>query len=90
MLASPVILHFWGQRLDLDPRRPAGAAAMSEGEDDGGEKTFDPTPQRLAEARRKGDIPRSTDVTAAATYLALLAVVRDRRRLGARRAPARC
>ena len=47
---------------------------MSEGGDDGGEKTFDPTPQRLAEARRKGDIPRSTDVTAAATYLALLAV----------------
>jgi flagellar biosynthetic protein FlhB len=39
-----------------------------------GEKVFDPTPQRLAEARRKGDIPRSADVTAAATYLALLAV----------------
>lgn len=49
---------------------------MSEGGDDdgGGEKTFDPTPQRLAEARRKGDIPRSTDVSAAASYLALLAV----------------
>lgn len=47
---------------------------MSEGGDDGGEKSFDPTPQRLAEARRKGDIPRSTDVTAAASYLALLAV----------------
>lgn len=47
---------------------------MSEGGDDGGEKTFDPTPQRRAEARRKGDIPRSTDVTAAATYLAFLAV----------------
>jgi flagellar biosynthetic protein FlhB len=45
-----------------------------EGEGGGGEKAFDPTPQRLAEARRKGDIPRSTDVTAAATYLALLAV----------------
>ena len=56
----------------------------------GGEKVFDPTPQKLAEARRKGDIPRSTDVTAAATYLALLAVVGtagafalDQRRLGA-------
>jgi len=48
---------------------------MSEdGEDGSGEKSFDPTPQRLAEARRKGDIPRSTDVTAAAAYLALLAV----------------
>jgi flagellar biosynthetic protein FlhB len=44
-------------------------------EESGGEKVFDPTPQKLAEARRKGDIPRSTDVTAAATYLALLAVV---------------
>lgn len=48
---------------------------MSEdGEGGGGEKVFDPTPQRLAEARRKGDIPRSADVNAAATYLALLAV----------------
>jgi flagellar biosynthetic protein FlhB len=46
---------------------------MSEGES--GEKVFDPTPQRIAEARKKGDIPRSTDVTAAATYLALLGVV---------------
>jgi flagellar biosynthetic protein FlhB len=44
-------------------------------EESGGEKVFDPTPQKLAEARRKGDIPRSSDVTAAATYLALLAVV---------------
>ena len=49
---------------------------MSEqGEGGGGEKAFDPTPQRLAEARKKGDIPRSADVTAAATYLALLVVV---------------
>jgi flagellar biosynthetic protein FlhB len=42
--------------------------------EESGEKVFDPTPQRLAEARKKGDIARSTDVTAAATYLALLAV----------------
>lgn len=49
---------------------------MSEGgEGSGGEKVHDPTPQRLAEARKKGDIPRSQDVTAAATYLALLVVV---------------
>lgn len=49
---------------------------MSEGgEGGGGEKVFDPSPQRLAEARKKGDIPRSADVTAAATYLALLVVV---------------
>jgi flagellar biosynthetic protein FlhB len=44
-------------------------------EESGGEKVFDPTPHKLAEARRKGDIPRSADVTAAATYIALLAVV---------------
>ena len=74
MLAAPVILHFWIGRLDLGARRSAGDAAVSE-EDGGGEKVFDPTPQRLAEARRKGDIPRSSDVTAAATYLGLLAVV---------------
>lgn len=43
--------------------------------EDSGEKVYDPTPHKLAEARRKGDIARSTDVTAAATYLALLAVI---------------
>lgn len=48
---------------------------MSEGEGGGGEKVFDPTPQKLAEARKKGDIPRSADVTAAATYLALLVAI---------------
>ena len=73
MLAAPVILHFWGAQLDQTLADPLVAAAMSE--ESGGEKVFDPTPQKLAEARRKGDIPRSTDVTAAATYLALLAVV---------------
>jgi flagellar biosynthetic protein FlhB len=47
---------------------------VSEAGEGSGEKVFDPTPQRLAEARRRGDIPRSTDVSAAASYLALLAV----------------
>ncbi|MEM8569734.1 MAG: flagellar type III secretion system protein FlhB [Pseudomonadota bacterium] len=47
---------------------------MSE-EQTSGEKTFEPTPQRLEEARKKGDIPKSQDVTAAAVYLALLGVV---------------
>lgn len=41
----------------------------------GGEKVFDPTPQRLQEARKRGDIPRSAEVNAAAGYLALLLVV---------------
>lgn len=44
-------------------------------EDEGGEKTFDPTPAKLQEARKKGDVPRSTDVNAAAGYLGLLVVI---------------
>ncbi len=48
---------------------------MSDASSGGGEKTFDPTPQKLAEARRKGNIPRSQDVTAAAVYLGFFAVV---------------
>lgn len=47
---------------------------MSES-NDSGEKVFDPTQQKLEDARKKGDIPKSQDVTSAATYLALLAVV---------------
>ena len=42
-------------------------------EDTGAEKSFDPTPQRLAEARKRGDVAKSNDVTVAATYLGLLA-----------------
>jgi flagellar biosynthetic protein FlhB len=45
---------------------------MSQGEDSG-EKVHDPTPSRLEEARRKGDVPRSSDANAAAAYLAFLA-----------------
>lgn len=48
---------------------------MSGDEGGSGEKVFDPTPQRLADARKRGDIPKSNDVTTAATYLGLLAVV---------------
>ncbi len=47
---------------------------MSEGEDSG-EKTFDPTPAKLEEARKKGDVPRSVDLNAAASYLALLGAI---------------
>lgn len=43
--------------------------------EDGGEKTHDPTQAKLDEARRKGDIPRSQDVNAAAGYLGLLAAL---------------
>lgn len=43
-----------------------------EGANESGEKVHDPTPQKLDEARRKGDVPKSTDLTAAAAYLGLL------------------
>ena len=39
---------------------------------DQGEKVHDPTPQKLEEARLKGDIPRSMDVSAAAAMIGLL------------------
>jgi flagellar biosynthetic protein FlhB len=45
------------------------------GGEDSGEKVHDPTPSRLEEARRKGDVPRSADVNAAAGYLGLLAAI---------------
>jgi flagellar biosynthetic protein FlhB len=48
---------------------------MSEGKDEGQEKTNDPTPERLRKAREKGDVAKSTDVTAAASYLGLLAAL---------------
>ncbi|SRR6056297_670404 len=51
---------------------------MSGGEDSGSggeEKSHDPTPERIAEARRKGDVPRSADAGAAAAYLGLLAAI---------------
>ncbi|MCA8883284.1 MAG: flagellar biosynthesis protein FlhB [Rhodobacteraceae bacterium] len=40
---------------------------MSEGEDND-DKPYDPTPKRLDDARRKGEIPRSTDLLTAASY----------------------
>lgn len=39
------------------------------------EKSIDPTPQRLEQARRDGDVPQSTDVHTFASYIALLAVL---------------
>lgn len=41
----------------------------------GGEKIHDPTPQKLEEARRKGDVAKSLDLAAAASYLGLLAAL---------------
>ena len=44
---------------------------MSESSDQG-EKVHDPTPQKLEDARKKGDIPRSMDVSAASAMIGLL------------------
>ncbi len=48
---------------------------MAERDDiDPGDKPFDPSPRKLEEARRKGEIPRSTEVVTASAYLGVLLV----------------
>lgn len=42
---------------------------------DGGDKTEKPTPKRLEDARKKGDVPKSKDVTATATLFVWLLVL---------------
>lgn len=44
-------------------------------EEQGGEKTYEPTQQRLDDAREKGDIAKSTDISAAVAYLGLLIAI---------------
>ena len=44
---------------------------MSE-EEQSGEKSFEPTPKRLEDARKKGEIPKSVDLTTAASYLGFI------------------
>ncbi|QHQ36455.1 EscU/YscU/HrcU family type III secretion system export apparatus switch protein [Algicella marina] len=45
---------------------------MSDAAGGGGEKTYDPTPKKLEDARKKGDIAKSNEVTAAAVYAGML------------------
>ncbi len=45
---------------------------MAEDGESPGDKTYDPTPKRLEEARRKGDIARSTDLVTAGSYAGFL------------------
>lgn len=45
------------------------------GKNDGGDKTEKPTPKRLADARKKGDVAKSKDVTATATLFVWLIVI---------------
>jgi len=44
-------------------------------EEETGDKPHDPTPKRVEDARKKGDIARSTDLGAAASYVGLLFVL---------------
>jgi flagellar biosynthetic protein FlhB len=44
-------------------------------EEAAGEKPHDPTPRKLEEARRKGQIPRSQDLTAAGAWLGLVSAL---------------
>ncbi len=45
---------------------------MAQGGEDSGEKSHEATPQKLEKARKKGDIPKSMDLSAAGSYLGLL------------------
>ena len=45
---------------------------MAGSEDSSGEKVHDPTAKKLEDARKKGDVTKSTDLTVAAVYLGFL------------------
>ena len=45
---------------------------MSGAPDDDTDKSFEPTPQKLQKAREKGEVPRSSDLSVAASYFGLL------------------
>lgn len=45
---------------------------MEQGQEESGEKPHEPSERNLQEARRKGEVPRSTDIGAAAAYAGLL------------------
>jgi flagellar biosynthetic protein FlhB len=48
---------------------------MAEEGDQGQEKSFEPTHKKLEDAREQGNVPQSKDVHAAASYIALIAVL---------------
>ncbi len=45
------------------------------GQDEDQDKSFDPTPQKLQEARKKGEVAKSTDLQTAAAYMGLTLAV---------------
>lgn len=48
---------------------------MSEGQDEGAEKSFEPTPEKLKKAKKQGQIAKSNDLITAGTYLGMLVVM---------------
>ncbi|SFK91116.1 EscU/YscU/HrcU family type III secretion system export apparatus switch protein [Shimia haliotis] len=45
------------------------------GQDDDSDKIYEPTPKKLEDARKKGDIPKSQDLSVVASYAGLLIVM---------------
>ena len=45
---------------------------MSQQNQDETEKSHEPTPEKIRKAREKGDVPRSTDLSVAASYIGLV------------------
>ena len=43
-------------------------------DDSSADKSFEPTPKRLEDARKKGDVPNSADLTTAGAYIGFIAV----------------
>ncbi|APG48727.1 flagellar type III secretion system protein FlhB [Phaeobacter porticola] len=43
--------------------------------DDDSDKSYEPTPQKLEKARKKGEVPKSTDLSVAAAYLGLIVAI---------------
>ncbi|MEM6904672.1 MAG: flagellar type III secretion system protein FlhB [Pseudomonadota bacterium] len=58
------------------------------GQEEAAEKSHDPTPHKLEEARKKGDVAKSTDLAAAASYLGLFIALALAGAWGAERAGA--
>ncbi|QIE41222.1 flagellar biosynthesis protein FlhB [Rhodobacteraceae bacterium SC52] len=48
---------------------------MSEGQDDDSEKPYEPSQKRLDDARKKGEVPRSTDLMTSASYAGLVLTI---------------
>ena len=73
LLSAPIALSVWADAVGLfldNPFRRSGPMSMTDSDD----KQFEPTQKKLDDARRKGEIARSTDLITAASYGGLLLV----------------